>query len=284
MANLKWLLNNVGWSADTVSTRVGSVASGYDIKNLITGPRSNVVKSVADTANALCPQFFVDDATTAPTKFLEASHVVMTRFDRMVNHRYASDEMRFIVAQYESGVGYNNKLNYNQVGDTSWTLMGPKQQDMVFEFESFVEVRPEFEVSISHGAGSTSWAAMFSNVAFCNPFDPGVAPSLEPRPQWVKLPDGYEYSPIKNIRPLSCEARITLSWLGISNAKRDLLQEYYTEELVTSWPLFLYDESKTLWKHQLEHVIVERDSFVWSKRGDGLNDLTCNFLRLKHYE
>lgn len=282
MANMKWLINNVAWNADFTSSRVGSVASGFSINDVATGPRSNRVKSVADTANALYPQYHVTDATTAPTKFLEASHVVMTRFDRMVNHRYASDEMRFIVAQYESGIGYSNKLNYNQVGDTSWTLLGPKQQDMVFEFESFVEVRPEFEVSISHGAGSTSWAAMFSNVAFCNPWNPGVAPNLNPGPRWRALPDGYEYPPIGGGRPLECEAAIELTWKSITNENRNLWHEYYTEELLTTWPFFLYDEDETLWSHKLEHVILS--NFTWSKRSDGLNDLTCGFLRLKHYE
>lgn len=282
MANLKWLINKAGWEAEDLGSRLGSVASGYSIEDMMTGPRSNRVKSTASTSDVLFPQYLVNNPTGAATKFLEAQYAVVTRFDKILNHRYVTDyRLAFAAYNYSDG-GYTSYLDYAPVSTGSYAKLGPYAQDAVFELSSSAEVRTVFEAGHSHSSGSDSWAAEIYNLSFCSAWDCGVSPILSPPPHWRKLEKGFEYIPLQGTRPFECEASIQLSWQGISDTQRDIWHDYYGEALLELWPMFLYDESKTLWAHKLEHVMLQ--GYAWARRGDGLNDLTCDFLRLKHYE
>lgn len=281
MANIRWMLNNVGWRADNLALSSGTVEYGA-LRNIITGPRSNYAQMQAKAGLICTINYEVTNYSTTPVKLLEASHMVITRFDWLYNHQYAAAEMQLKIWSYAQG-SYSSLVNLNQVGDTSYTMMGPAAQDYVFELNSgAVVVDTQFRIEVNHGLGSTTWAAKLGQFAFCNPWDPGTGPVLNPQPQWTPLGTDAVFQPPRAARHYEVEAEITLSWTSITDAKRDELYTYYGgDDCILNWPFFLYDESQTLWNHKLEHVILA--DYQWTKRADGHNDLACKFYRLRHY-
>lgn len=281
MANIKWMLHNVGWNMDALTLISGTVAKGA-LQNIVSGPRSGYAQMQAAAGLICWIGYDVSNFATTPTKVLEASHLVISRFDWFTNHLYSASELQLKIWQYAQG-SYSSLVNLNQVGDTEYALMGPTAQDYVFELNSgAVVVDTRFRIEVNHGLGSTSWGAKLGQFCFCNPWDPGTGPVLNPQPQWTPLGTDAVFQPPRAARHYEVEAEITLSWASITDAKRDELYTYYGgDDCILNWPFYLYDESQTLWNHKLEHVILA--DYQWAKRGDGYNDLTCKFYRLRHY-
>lgn len=288
MANIRWMINNVGWRADEVGVGSGgqAIASGYNIKDMISGPRNKLVRAGAGTAVVHYPYYGVTNYNTTPTKMLEASHVVVSRFDKLITHQYYSTEQRVTVISFNGAGAATTHINYDPLSSTVQAddLLGPRAQDFVLAFNSGnVAVATRLALQVRHATStSTSWAAEIGQVYFCKPWDPGMGPVLNPQPQWTRLESDARFTPARSARDYEIEAEIQLTWRSITDAKRDELATYYGgDDCLLNWPFFLYDEDSTLWNHKLEHVILA--DYQWTKRGDGYNDLTCIFYRLRHY-
>ena len=248
------------------NTGSGATATGYDVKNLIAGPRqaSNGWRSTASSgASGVGYQIATDT---------DIDHIVIARADWLLTE----NTMRVKGRKRDSGGTWTDISGFDKNPIVAADLIGPKAQDLVIAVDVDTSLRG---VGISAdpvaGTEAVQISKLYGAIAFT--FDPLTVPSREAT--WEDLPPGTYYEPLLGSRPYEVERRFTLTFEAVTMAQ---IENFKAIPQLFYWPFFLYDQNADLWKWKLEHVILE--GFEVSVRTNLYYDLTINFLRLRHYD
>jgi hypothetical protein len=247
------LANTIG-AITTGVTNSGTISTGYEAEDALSGPRSRLVRAEAATShhiNYACP-------STAVT------HCVLSGADLFKN----SEDPSQILVQYGGG-----PTTDSTTAAGSMSLVGPESQDWV---QTIAQTSTNFRLRFEH---NTSKATMYGKVYFANSFDFGTAPQL------IQMVEEEEIvKPLRGYQDYATEKRFRFRWENITRGKMESFRgRGSTEGIPYFWPLFLYDENQDIFDHQLEHVIIS-DPFTEVRNIGGLYDIEVEFRRLKHYK
>lgn len=246
-------------SADTIS--LGSTASGYDIYDMIAGPRSTGHRTAASSSEAGRGYHFGSDYT--------CTHIVVARADWLLTQ----NGTRLRAKQKTSGGSWNyiGSVDENPlvVGD----LIGIRAQDYVAAV-SPTDLRG---IAITCTPSSGTQASHISKFYACSAFSFGQNPA--PGYTWENLPLGTYGQPPKGDIPYEIELRFTLTFPGV---QQSTVTDFRALGQILNWPVFLYDDTGDLWDWKLEHVII--DSYEWIVHEKDVHSLSITFNRLRHYD
>ena len=265
--SLVLLPNNVGYAASTLDLNAGSSASGYDINDLISGPRSTQWRSAA-TSGDVQPGYSFGSNTAA-------THIVIARADWLLTQ----NGTRIRPIQKNSGGTWSvvSGVDYNPLALAN--LIGPYNQDLAFAFTP-TDLRG-FGIRTDRGSGTE--AAQISKLYVSNAFSFGVEPHFLQSPPVLELLQASSsptlFTPQRSFEPYDVEASFTLVWEAVTLAK---ITEFKAIPALMRWPLFLYDDTGDVFAAKLEHVVVQ--DFTETSAGQGYRNITIMFLRLKHYD
>lgn len=253
-----WLLTNTVGAVATALNNPLSLAldSGYDRMNVISGPRSQMVRYLASSSYSVtysCPS-------------TQITHCVVSRMDLFKNTLDAQD----VKLQY-NGPSYATDST-TLAGDLD--LVGPTGQDWV---QSFAQTSTQFRVLFSSSASNRE--LMVGKVYLSNGFKfndegPALGPTLGRRPG--ERPDYVQ--PIYGYEPYAVENDFSLSWQGVTRAKVEAFQA-----LPLNWPFWIYDDAGDIFEHKAEHVVLA-DPFEYQRVGSDYFNITLRFRRLAHYD
>lgn len=265
---LRLLPNSAGNTATTADTTgVGSTKTGYDVKDLITGPRSRMYWC-GSTSGTHTTRYSHSSA-------LDYDHVVIARADLLANNETA---VKLVISDF----GSSNVKTYDPLATSD--LIGIDVagrgygQDLVYDnvtSRGFSIVN----VSTEKSSGGDDMSRKYSKVYFSEAFHFGKEPTTSPAPNWQPVSDSDRmFRPYRGNFEYDTEAVITLTWRKITQAKLDAFKAL---PQILNWPLFLYDTTGDVWEHQLEHVLVQTWQEVYVR--PGYFDLSITFRRLAHY-
>lgn len=252
------LPNNAGDSATSLDVAGGAAtATGYDIKDVIAGPRHMCWRSVTSTTARSIGYHFASDFS--PT------HIVIARAHLLLTQAGVT-----LTAINKSTGGTWSDLATLSLS----TLNGPTSQDLAVALTPQSGYKRGYGIS-TVSAASASEAMQISKLFF----SVGLAfEDPDQSPQWENVAEGERFFiPQNSTTTYEVEKRLSLSWTNISSAT---VEQFKALAQLLSWPLYLYDDAANVFKHKLEHVLVEK--YAETKKLDGNSDLVVSFLRLKH--
>lgn len=268
---IKLLVNTVGADASTVEMGTGTVNSDYYIEDMISGNRARMVRSNSSGGAGNTVDFSYTSVTSTTQ---EVSHLVIARADKLLTKGGVT-----IQPQKKSSGGTWSNIE-SPVSLTSSDLIGRPQarrsfgQDYVQEFISS-QTQHGFRLQLE--TDTADEALMFSKLYFSNAFDFDTHPTIKPPPKWESA--SGEIKPLRSTKLYEIEARINLTWEGVTRAK---VNEFRNLPHILDWPLFLYDSNAYLFKFKVEHVVVLdwQETYIATDQWD----IDITFGRLKHYE
>lgn len=273
--SIVFLANDVGYGASSVGFGAARnvIATGYDLSDMISGPRNRHVRSMQGTGSdtgVFFPRYGCDSAQVT------VNYAVLARADKLVNRplgllaywvRYAS--AGFGGYAYEAGSAI-----------TTANLIGIKSQDYVYAYPT-ARTAYGFGMESYVAGGSSENVGECSKLYFSTGFDFGRNPTLAPRfedlsggarlfvpPQAVV--DGFAYD---------TETRFVLEFRNVDKAK---ITAWRALPNLLRWPIFIYDSAAEVFPHKLEHVLVE--NWTEFRAGSGTWDISITFRRLAHYD
>jgi len=256
-------LCNTGGNAATAMNNAGSgsTASGYNIYDAISGPRSTWHRGAAASGGVAVAYEFASD--------LDLDYCVVARADKLLT----LNTSRLRAQERNSGGTWSgvSGIDFNPLAVGN--LVGIKTQDLVFTFTQ--TVKRGFSV-YSNPVTSTD-AQMLSKVYASKAFEFPVPPSFGARSE--ELPIGTYFTPPNGYIPYEVEMRFDIRFGPMAATYSTLFKAL---PQIRNWPLFLYDTAGDLWTHKLEHVLVEGWTETVLEGNKHLLEIT--FLRLRHYE
>lgn len=264
--SLLLLVSDGGYAATTITLNSGATASGYDAKDLISGPRSTMWRSDSSSSNI---------AIGYEHGARSETHIVISRADLLLTQN--GTRLRAMTMNIGGVWGLVSGIDYNPL--TSADLMGPYGQDICIPFTP-----PDpWGTGIRCDPVSGSQAVQISKMIVSTSFTFGVEPHfLQSPPVWEPLPPTSGptlFTPPKGFEPFEVEARITLVWEAVTTAKAT---QFKALAQILKWPLYLYDSTGDVFSWKLEHVVVQE--YTEQLIGQGYRNISITFLRLKHYD
>jgi hypothetical protein len=275
MSDFKLLANTVGATVDTIAITGGSIPSGFDIDDIISGPRSTMFKTTG-ASNKTSPAY--SDSTNS----FQWTHCVVARADLMAR---ASTSQGFAIEQ-DTGGGYGAVTGASISTLTTSDLIGvdPNDngygQDVVLTPTTSPQAGVDgIRLAITESGGTTNVQKQISKFYASNAFDFDNEPDSRPSPVFQRLaPTERAFRPLYGWITYDTEARITLTWRNLTQAK---VENFKSIPELLNWPMFLYDPQAHIFEWKLEHVIIE--GYSEQIRNPDAHDLSVTFRRLAHY-
>lgn len=252
-------------SDDLVAMYAGTSASGYDIKDVIAGPRSTHHRLQASVSEVGIGYYHTIET--------EIKYLVICRADWMLTQ----NGTRVRVGQVGLGsTSWSNVsgIDYNPLALSD--LIGVRQQDLVISTASAGSTLGGIALSSTPVSGGQS--LQVSKVCGCNTLEfsnylPLIGSVSE------MLPPNTYATPLYGYFPYEIEKRFSLTWTMLPMSE---VTAFKAVPQIFNWPIFIYDPSATMWDWKLEHVIIE--SYQEDILEKGNHVLTVNFARLRHYD
>lgn len=260
-----YLLYN--YSGD-ISTQIaaiyaGTSASGYDINDVIAGPRSTHHRLQSSVSEVGIGYWHLFETTL--------NYLVVCRADWMLTQ----NGTRVRVGQKSLVGGWSNAagIDYNPLARAD--LIGPRQQDLVIDIDAITNTGG---IALSSTPVSGGQSLQVSKIYGAKAYEfstylPIISSVSE------MLPLNSYATPLHGMIPYEIEKRFSLTWPMLPMSE---VTAFKTLTSVFNWPIFLYDPDTTMWDWKLEHVIVE--SYQEDILEKGNHTLTVNFARLRHYD
>jgi len=233
-----------------------------DYRNLIAGPRSTFFSMPASTTDQGMG-YAHQGTNNTPT------HIVVARADKLLT----STGMRLRGAQRASG-GTWTVLGPDLAPITSSDLTGIRGQDYV------VAVSPSSLQGVGiivnpHPSGTASGqiSKLFGATSFTFGNEPTAGATFD------SLPIGTYSQPLRCIEPYEVEQRFSLVWPLIDAS---YVTSFLALPQIFRWPIFLYDDTQSIFQWKLEHVIIEGYKVLVHEKDRVSIEVT--FARLRHYE
>jgi hypothetical protein len=260
-----WILpNTAGAVATSIDVDGSATTSGYDVHDLISGPRSRMWR--CDPFGSVVRVYYNLPAA------MQMTHCVIARADLMMTEGGTQ-----IDVAYGSGSG----TNIDGIGPpiSAVELVGikvdgkPHGQDAAFEFSNPV-TSDVFQVAIGHDSGTQ--AGMLAKVYFSAGLLLGDGP--QPGPTWSVRRDGEPQivKPLLGYEEYAVTDAIAFRW---AHLRWEEIEAFEASPL--NWACFLFDTEGDIFAHRLEHVILT--SYGWSRVGDESFTLETVWQRLAHY-
>lgn len=271
------LTNDVGYAATVQGWQNARnvIATGYDMKDLIAGPRNRLVRSMQGSGSNIgifSPRYACDPAQVA------VNYAVIARADYLTRR---TNGCQIYFTRYGStsfgGYAYESVVSNATL---SAGLTGVRSQDYVYTYST---TRTAYGFGVESYTSTVTGAnvGQCGQVFFSTGFDFGKNPDLVVPledlvdAQRLFVPpqaqiDGFAYD---------TEKRFTLNFRGVTRAKVDAFRALPN---IQRWPLFLYDSAAEVFAHKLEHVLVE--TWTEQRAASGKWDISIVFRRLAHYD
>lgn len=258
-------------STDNTPFAAGPDTTNYPLgtrERFGTGPRSELVEFDFNNNSGAGVFWLFDEAH-------DADHVIITRQDLLLA---AEPTLDYILYGRNSGGTRSAFANWELVS-SGFTAVGPRDQDGVRTLS--VTSNRDYGYGIGFRIVSTPFNFRLSDACFCKSTDIGY-PSRESAPATELLPAGSQVVPIRGYFPYYTEKRFTLTWSVLSDSQITDFKNFLDEGNAWEFPVFLYDDTSSLWQHKLEHVILE--NFTVNQLGTSDTwSLTTTWQRLRHY-
>jgi len=275
---MKLLWNTVGAVATTNTVTGGTVISSHNAEYLFYGDRSKVTRTDSQAGD-------VSFGYEVSSGSFSWDHMVVTNADRTANNKTTSA----IKVEQDVGAGYVTVSgstvapfqNSDLVGIDLWGI--GHGQDYVFTPASEQTGVEGVRFVTYKNSGGDDMAREVGKVFFCDSFDFGTEPLIDPEPEWEDIPESDKiFKPRQGYVSYPTTKRTTLTWKHLSSAT---VTSFLAIDNLLAWPLFLYDSSQYLFQHKLEHVIIERISEKCEPNAIANQniELEITFRRLKHY-
>ena len=259
--SLLFLHNTAGSYATSYDLGSGTIASGYNLYNSISGTRGKTERTQKSSSEILRQYHYAANHSI--------DYVVIARADLMLTN----NTTRVRLKQKSSGGSwsYISGIDYNPI--TSANLIGARNQDLVIAC-SPSDLRGIALSTIPVTGSEASEISKFYGCASVSTF--GVP---NPEYSWQNTTPRTVAKTINSGLEYEIERTFTLQY---SQLKQDDIDAFYNLDEVLNAPFFIYDPNSYLWSWKLEHVIITevQEYFV------DLNnyDLSLTFGRLKHYD
>lgn len=256
------LFNHAGHFASSLDTiSLGTTATGYDIYDLIAGPRSTGHRTTASSSEAGRGYVFPSDYT--------CSHIVVARADWLLTQ----NGTRLRAKQRTSGGTWNYIGSVDENPLATNDLIGIRAQDYV----AAVTPTDLRGIAITATPASGTQASHVSKFYACSAYSFGQNPS--PGFSWENLPIGTYRQGLEGDIPYEVEMRFTLTFPGVAQS---IVTGFRALGQILNWPVFLYDDTGDIWDWKLEHCIIE--AYEWIVHEKDVHSLSITFNRLRHYD
>lgn len=254
------LTNSVGAVASSCTVEGATVKGGYDIRDVISGPRNRTVR--AEGLASVVSLVYANPETSV-------THCVVTRLDLFKWTTNAS----FVNLGYGSGGGIVPQSGHYPPGEPD--LIGVREQDWVCAFPSPIS-STSFRLTFTQsGAHLSDYEC--GKVYFSTAFDFGQNPKKQTSSQRQRATKDDFMQPIQGYEQYAVTEQFELTWSDTTLAK---MWEF--EALRLNWPIFLYDKDGDVFPHKLEHCIVT--GWTSTRRGADNFQVKAQMARLKHYD
>lgn len=246
------LCNTIGNVATSASITFGTLMSGYNAYDAISGPRNKTVRGAAGASHRYrydCPSS-------------DVTHVVVARMDLFKNTLDASSA----VVEYGPS---NTTDSTTAVG--ALTLVGPTGQDWV---KTISRTSTAFAVTFNSSVSTREFE--YGKVYFSNAFSFGAEPDIDPRLVVRRAERTQHVRPAGGFMPYAVEASFSLSFSRVTRAKVASF-----EALPLNAPFFVYDDAAAVIPHKLEHCIFA--GWGWTRVASDMFNVNLSLLRLAHY-
>lgn len=260
-----WILpNTAGAVASSMSVTGSTTTSGYDVHDLISGPRSRMWRrdSTATTGRVA---YVLPSSQTL-------THCVIARGDLLLTEAGTA-----LIVEYDNGSAQTIE-NFGTVATSD--LVGikvdgkPHGQDIVCSFPSPIAA-DQFQFAFDSVSGGGE-AAMFSKLYFSAGLLLGDGP--QPGPTWSVRRDGEPaiVKPLLGYEEYAVTDAIAFRWANLSWEEIEAF-----EAAPLNWPVFLFDSAGDIFAHKLEHALLT--SYSWSRVGAESFALDTVWNRLNHH-
>lgn len=249
-----FLCNTIGHVASAAGINFGSLVSGYNAYDAMSGPRN---KTVRGGAGAATHRYQYDCPSS------EVTHVVVSRMDLFKNTLDADE----VVVEYSSSHTVDSTTAVEDL-----ELVGPTYQDWV---KPIARTSASFSVAFNSTAITREYE--YGKVYFAKAFSFGTEPAIGQRLRISRAERVQSVRPCMGYKGYAVEAEFDLAFAGVTLAK---ILEF--EALPLHSPLFFYDNTGDLFAHKLEHVIIAKP-WTWERVAADSFNIALSLSRLAHY-